>query len=182
MPRISALEITQAPAASQELLAAVQKKLGVAPNVFRTMAHSPAVLGAFLGFGQALGGGSIGAKLGEQIALTVAGRNECDYCASAHTVLGKGAGLSEGELACNLKGEATDPKVQAALTFANKVVENRGVVSDEDLQAVRAAGFSDAEVVEIIAHVSINIFTNYLNHIAGTDVDFPAVSASRAAA
>lgn len=181
MSRISAIEVDQAPAASQELLAAVQKKLGLAPNVFRTMAHSPAVLQAFLGFGEAMGSGSVSAQLGEQIALTVAGRNECDYCASAHTILGKGAGLAEDELAANLKGQAGDAKAQAALSFASQIVENRGVVSDEQLQAVRNAGFSDAEVVEIIAHVSINIFTNYLNHIAGTDVDFPVVSSRQAA-
>lgn len=181
MARISALESSQAPAASQELLAAVEKKLGMAPNVFRTMAHSPAVLKAFLGYGEALGGGSVNAQLGEQIALTVAGRNQCDYCASAHTVIGKGTGLSEDELSANLGGKASDAKVQAALNFASQVVENRGVVSDAELQAVRDAGYSEGEIVEMIAHVTINIFTNYLNHIAGTDVDFPAVSSKRAA-
>lgn len=181
MARIDALDPSQAPAPSQEMLAAVAKKLGMAPNVFRTMAHSPAVLKAFLGFGEAMAGGSINAQLGEQIALTVAGRNHCDYCASAHTVIGKGTGLSQEEMASNLQGGSADAKVQAALKFTSQVVESRGQIADADLQAVRDAGYSEAEIVEMIAHVSINIFTNYLNIVAGTDVDFPVVNSRQAA-
>jgi len=178
MTRIKALEISAAPSASQPMLEAVKKKLGMAPNLFKTFAHSPAVLQFYLNGSEALAGGSLGAGLREQIALTTAGANSCDYCASAHSLMGKGAGLAATEMANNLQGRASDAKTQAALTFAAVIVQERGRVSDAQLQAVREAGFTEAEIVEIVANVVANIFTNYFNHIAGTDIDFPVVSAN----
>ena len=114
----------------------------------------------------------------EQIALVTAGLNGCDYCASAHTLIGKGAGLSPDELAANLRGRSSDAQTQAALDFATAIVEQRGQISDAQLEAVLAAGYPPGEVVEIVAHVSINLFTNYFNLVAGTLVDFPRVQAS----
>jgi uncharacterized peroxidase-related enzyme len=175
MPRILALDITNAPVASQDLLNAVKKKIGMAPNLYKTLAHSPAALQFALGQNEALAGGSLSAALREQIALVTAGVNECDYCASAHTLLGKGAGLLAGEMAANLRGRSDNSKTQAALSFAAAVVTERGRVSDSQLQAVRAAGYGDAEVAEIVANVVANIFTNYFNHVAGTAIDFPVV-------
>jgi uncharacterized peroxidase-related enzyme len=175
MTRIAALNPSDASANAQAMLAAVQKKLGIVPNLFKTFAHSPAVLGSYLAQSEALAGGVLPASLREQIALATAGVNQCDYCASAHTLLGKGAGVSAQEAALNLHGNATDSKVAAALSFANAIVDSRGRVSDVQLAAVRAAGYNDAEVVEIIAHVALNIFTNYFNHIAATEIDFPLV-------
>jgi len=174
-PRIQALEISAAPAASQPMLEAVKKKLGMAPNLFKTFAHSPAVLQYYLSGSEALAGGSLSAALREQIALTTAGVNTCDYCASAHTLMGKGAGVAVAELAANLRGHAGDAKTQAALTFAAAIVQERGRVSDAQLQAVRAAGYSESDIVEIVAVVAENIFTNYFNHVAGTAIDFPVV-------
>jgi uncharacterized peroxidase-related enzyme len=178
MQRIKALEVSAAPAASKAMLDAVQKKLGMVPNLFKTLAHSPAVLQFYLQQGEALAGGTLSSALREQIALVTAGANGCDYCASAHTLIGKGAGLAPAEMANNLRGSAADAKTQAALDFAKAVVQDRGHLSDAQLQAVRAAGFSDSEVLEIIASVAANIFTNYVNNVAATVVDFPLVRAT----
>jgi uncharacterized peroxidase-related enzyme len=138
----------------------------------------------YLQQGEALAGGSLPAQLREQIALVTAGSNGCDYCASAHTLMGKGAGLAADEMAKNLQGRSGDAKTQAALDFAKAIVQSRGQVTDVQIQAVRSAGYSEADVVEIVAHVATNLFTNYFNLIAGTVVDFPPVSATpiRAAA
>ena len=106
--------------------------------------------------------------------------NGCDYCASAHTVMGKGAGVAEVELALNLKAESTDARTQAALTFAKKVVEARGRVSDADVATLREAGYDDGEIVEIVMHIGLNLFTNYFNHIVDTEIDFPVVKAAPA--
>ena len=178
MQRIPALNTAAAPALSQPMLEAVKKKVGMVPNLFKTFAHSPAVLQYYLSGSEALGGGALPAALREQIALVTAGQNECDYCASAHTLMGKGAGLAAGEMADNLRGRSGNAKTQAALDFAASIVKNRGRVTDAQLEAVRAAGYGDAEVVEIVANVAANIFTNYFNHIAGTVIDFPLVKAA----
>jgi uncharacterized peroxidase-related enzyme len=178
MSRITALNPTDAPAASQPMLAAVKAKLGMVPNLFKTFAHSPAVLQFYLSGSEALASTKISAALREQIALVTAGENDCNYCASAHTLMGKGAGVAIDELAANLRGRSSDAKTQAALKFARVVVADRGRVSNAELAQVRAAGFGDAEITEIVATVAANIFTNYFNHIADTEVDFPLVRAS----
>ncbi len=176
MPRINPVQGTEIPARSKPLLAGVQKALGMTPNLMATLAHSPAALQSYLGFGQALGSASLSAKIREQIAIAVAGENSCGYCASAHTLLAKGAGVDAEEAARNLRGESVDPRTAAALEFARTIVKKRGHISDEALRDVRSAGYSEAEVVEIIATVAVNIFTNYFNHIAQTEIDFPVVA------
>jgi uncharacterized peroxidase-related enzyme len=158
---------------------AVQKQLGVVPNMMRTMAQSPWVLEGYLGFGAALRRGRLPAPLQELIALAVAESNSCDYCLSAHTALGRGAGLSNDELAASREARAPDPKAAAALQFARAVVERRGDVRDHDLASVRAAGYTDGDIAEIIAHVALNVFTNYFNRAAHTEVDFPLVTAGQ---
>jgi len=175
MPRITPIDPASADPKAQNLLDGVQKALGTTPNLMKTLAHSPASLNAYLGFGQALGGGQLGGVLREQIALAVAGANGCEYCASAHTALGKGQKIDDEELARNVTGQSSDPRTQTALDFARAIVTKRGWVSDDDLAAVREAGFSEGEIVEIVATVALNVFTNYFNHVAGTDVDFPRV-------
>lgn len=166
---------TPAPEA-QEKLDALKAKLGSVPNIFQTFAHSPAVLNFYLAQSQALAKTAISGALREQIALTVAGQNGCDYCASAHTVMAKGQGIEEGEAANNLKGQASDAKVQAALDFVKKIVASRANLADADIEAVREAGYSESDILEIVAVTCMNIFTNYFNHIVDTDVDFPHVS------
>jgi uncharacterized peroxidase-related enzyme len=183
MSRLSPIDPASAEGKAKALLAGVAKALGMVPNVMRTAAHSPAALQAYLGFGRALGGGSLDAATREAIALTVAGENGCDYCASAHTAAGTGLGVAAEELAANLAGRSSDPRLAAILVFARAVVASRGRVHDDQLRAVRVAGVGDAEIVEIVAAVAANIFTNYLNQVAETEVDFPLVEAgvSRAA-
>jgi uncharacterized peroxidase-related enzyme len=160
---------------------AVRHQLGMVPNMMRTMAQSPVVLEGYLGFGTALRHGRLPAALQEQIALTIAEANSCDYCLSAHTALGRGAGLSDDQLADAREASASDPKAAAALQFARAVVERRGDVRDQDFARVRAAGYDDGEIAEIIAHVALNVFTNYFNQAARTEIDFPVVTAGQLA-
>ncbi len=167
---------------AQEQLNDVKKKMGSIPSLFTTLAHSPAALGFYLNGSAALNETKILPALREQISVAVAMINSCDYCASAHTAIGKMCKLDDHELSQNLIGKSNDPKTQAALKFAGQIVKLRGMISDSDLNAIRAAGYGDEEIVEIIAVVCQNIFSNYFNHIAGTEVDFPRVSTATAAA
>ena len=157
------------------LLNAVEKKMGMLPNIVATMAQSPAVAKAYLDGAGALATGALPAALREQIALTVSEIDQCEYCLAAHNFLGGEAGLSESDRLDARHGVASDDKTNAALAFARRIVENRGHLSDEDVDEVRLAGFSDGEIVEIVANVCMTIFTNYFNHVAGTEVDFPHV-------
>lgn len=181
MARIKALDIGEAEGRTRAQLDNIEKSLGRVPNVLATLAQSPAALDAYLGMSKALGSGSLGAALREQIALTVAGINHCTYCASAHAALGKRAGLDDEAVQAGLRGDSTDPKAAAALRFAGQVVDKKGRVSDEDLAAVRQAGYGDGEVTEIIAVVALNLFTNYFNQVATTENDFPAVALAESA-
>jgi uncharacterized peroxidase-related enzyme len=169
-----------APAASQPLLDAVGKQLGVIPNLFRLVGNSPAALEGYLGLNGALYK-ALDAKTRERIALAVAQVNGCDYCLSAHTYLGSNlVKLDAAELAANRHGRSNDPKADAALRFARTVAETRGQVSGADIAAVRGAGYSDAQVVEIVLLVALNFLTNLVNNVADTDIDFPVVSAKAA--
>lgn len=174
MTRIPPVDRHQADVATVELLDSVGKKMGAVPNIIATMANSPALAQAYLAFSQALSAGTLPARLKEQIALVVGEANGCGYCVAAHTMLGKGAGLSEQETCDARRATSRDQTEQAALGFARKVVEDRGVVADADVAQLRQAGYSDGEIVEIVGHVALNLLTNYFNHVAGTEVDFPA--------
>ncbi len=176
MTRIDPIDPRTAEGKARTLLAAVHETFGMTPNITATLAQSPAALEGYLGLSGALAAGSLGAKLREQIAVAVAGANGCGYCASAHTAIGKSVGLPGEELDSNLRGTASEPRAQATLDFALAVVEKRGWVSDDDLQRVRDAGFGDGEITEIVANVAQNLFTNYFNHVARTEVDFPPVA------
>ncbi|WP_457354897.1 carboxymuconolactone decarboxylase family protein [Sphingomonas sp. UYP23] len=174
--------IDATPAASHPLLEAVNKKLGVVPNLFRLIATSPAALEGFLSLSGALGKGGIPAATGERIALAVAEVNGCDYCLSAHSYVAKNlAKLDDSEIAANRAGGSNDPKADSAVRFAVKVARERGHVGDADVSALKLAGYNDAQVVEIVLHVALNSFTNYLNEVAKTDIDFPAIPARKAA-
>lgn len=179
MSRIHPLDPATASGRAKELLDGVHKALGLTPNMMKTMAHSPAVLEGYLTWNKALSHGVLGARLHEQIALAVAQANACDYCLSAHTALGKAAGLGAEELSAARRGSAPDRKAEAGLHFAQEVVRQRGQISDETLAQVRQAGYSDGEIAELIAHVALNVFTNYFNLVAQTEVDFPQVRATQ---
>lgn len=173
MQRIKALDPGRATGKAKVLMDGIQKQFGMVPNIMRTMANSPAVLEAYLGFGGALAKGALSAKLREELALTVSQANNCNYCLSAHTALGKSVGLSDDELLDSRRAASEDSKAEAALRFARQIVEKRGWVTDEDVTKVRDAGYSDGELAEIVANVAQNIFTNYFNHVAETVIDFP---------
>jgi uncharacterized peroxidase-related enzyme len=170
--------IQAAPIAAQPQLEAVNKQLGVVPNLFRVVANSPSALEGYLGMSGALAKGSPPAQTRERIALAVAQVNGCNYCLSAHAYLGKNlAKLSDAEIAANRQGSSLDPKAEAAVRFAVRVVRERGHVSDADVQAVRMAGYDDAQIVEIVQHVALNTWTNYINEVAKTEIDFPELQA-----
>jgi len=179
--RVALVSATDTPAASRATLDAVHGAFGATPNMFRAVANSPAALQAMWSFFGALGGGSIPAKLGEQIAVAVADRNACEYCLAAHTALGRKAGASSAEMSAAQAGESADPATAAALRFALQVVEQRGQVSEADVAALRAAGYGDDQIVEILAHVALNLFTNYVNVAFAVPVDFPGVKLRSAA-
>ncbi|MCU0687760.1 MAG: carboxymuconolactone decarboxylase family protein [Polyangiaceae bacterium] len=169
--------VAASPAAAQGLLEAVGKQLGVVPNLFRLVANSPAALEGLLGLNGALAKSTIDAKTRERIALVVAELNGCDYCLSAHSYLGKNvAHLDDAEMLANREGGSSDPKAEAALRFATKVVRARGHVSDGDVQAVKAAGYGDAAIVDLVLLVALNTLTNYVNNVAKTEIDFPVVT------
>jgi uncharacterized peroxidase-related enzyme len=174
--------IAAAPEASRPLLEDVKKLLGVVPNLFRMVANSPAALQGYVGMLGALGRGALSAATQERIALAIAELNACDYCLSAHTYLARHvAKLDESEVAANRSGSSNDAKADAAVRFASKVAQQRGHVSDEDVRAVRAAGYADDGIVEIVQHVALNTWTNYVNSVARTQIDFPVVTARRVA-
>ena len=173
MARIHQVAPESATGKAKELLDAVQGKLGLVPNLTRAMANSPAVLEGYLGLSGALGKGRLSAKNREQIALAVGQANLCDYCLAAHSAIGKMVGLTPEQILDSRRGTAVDPKSDAVIRFARKVVDERGRVSDADIADVRAAGLNDGAIAEVVANVALNIFTNYFNHVAETDIDFP---------
>jgi uncharacterized peroxidase-related enzyme len=181
MPRIQPVDSATATGAAADQLAATKKLFGSTPNMFATAAQSPATLAAMNGFFAALGKSPLGGKVGEQIAIAVAQSNGCEYCLSAHTAIGGMHGVSPANLASARRGQSDDPKAQAAIALALDIVHTKGRVSDASLAAARLAGLGDSDIVEVVGHVALNIFTNYLNNLAGTDVDFPVVALEQAA-
>ncbi|MFJ1300671.1 carboxymuconolactone decarboxylase family protein [Pseudomonadota bacterium AL_CKDN230030165-1A_HGKHYDSX7] len=181
MSRVSLIDTSSTTGERQALLNQIHGAFGATPNMFKAVANSTAALKSMWGSFGALGGGVISPKLGEQIAVAVADRNACEYCLAAHTALGRKAGASADEMSAAQAGNSADPKTAAALRFALQVVESRGQIAEADVEAVRAAGFSDEEIVEILAHVALNLFTNYVNVAFAVPVDFPGVKLRRAA-
>lgn len=176
MPRISPVNAESATPEVSRLLTGLKKKLGMVPNLIATMAQSPALANAYLGFSQALAGGVIPTPLREQIALAVSQSNRCEYCLAAHSAIGSSVGLSDDDIRDARTGAAPNRQTEAALQFARRIVEKQGLLSDADLADVRGAGYSDEEIAELIGHVALTQFTNYFNHIAETEVDFPEVA------
>lgn len=176
MPRLQAVEHASATGRARELLDGVEAQLGMVPNFMRTLANSPAALEGYLALSGTLRGGALSPKVREQLALTVVEVNGCAYCVAAHAALGKTVGLSDEDIEDSRRSVSPNSKVEAVLRFARQIVEKRGWVSDEDLAQVRKAGWDDAEITEIVGNVALNIYTNYFNHVAETEVDFPEVS------
>ncbi|MPZ37135.1 MAG: peroxidase-related enzyme [Rhizobiales bacterium] len=181
MAHVNLIDPASSSAAVKPTLDKINGAFGVVPNMFKAVANSPAALNSMWGSFGALAGGKLGARLGEEIAVAIANANHCEYCLAAHTALGRKAGASADEIAAAQVGQSSDPRTQAALTFALKIVRDRAAVTDADVTALKAAGFDGEGVVEIIAHVALNLFTNYVNVALNVPVDFPAVQLKRVA-
>lgn len=175
MPRLKKLEKGQGNPAANELMNTLDgnKKLF---NIFRSMANSPAVLDSYLKFSGAMNSAKLDVKQREAIALAVSQANRCEYCLSAHTAIGKGAGLDEPTIKDARQGRSKDRKTQGAVTLARAIIEKRGNVNDGDVKSARDAGLDDGELAEVVATVTQTLFTNYFNHLNQTDVDFPKVA------
>ena len=171
--RIAAVDLAATSGKTREHLDAFGAKLGLIPQMVLTMAQAPAVLDGYVALSGALGRGTLGAKLGELVATTVAETNGCTYCLGAHYAIGKLVGVAEEALAAARHATSPDPRTAAALTFVRRVTEARGHVTEADVATVRAAGFSEGQVGELVAHVALNILTNYFNLVANTEVDLP---------
>jgi uncharacterized peroxidase-related enzyme len=181
MPRIHPIDPATATGDAATHLATTRKMFGGTPNVFTTAANSPSTIGAMVTMWGFVGAGTLGAKVGEQIAITVAQSNGCAYCLSAHTALGKMHRVDAADLAAAKRAGASDPKTAAILKLALEINRSRGQVGDVALAQARKAGITDAEIVEIIGHVALNVFTNYLNNVSDTEIDFPVVALDVAA-
>ena len=175
MPRIN-IQAQLVPIASQPLLVQVHEAFGATPNMFKAVANSPVALQSMWAAFGALGQGTLGHKLGEQIAVAIANRNRCHYCLAAHTVLGQKAGASSAEMTSAQVGQSNDPRTAAALAFALTIVEQRAQITDADVVRLREAGFDDGQIVELLAHVALNLFTNYINVALDIPVDFPKIA------
>lgn len=173
MSRIQSIPPEKASVELKEIYTAIENQMGKVPNIFLNMGNSATVLKGYLNLNEAATHTSLNPKLREQIALTVSQTNQCNYCLSAHTLLGKLAGLPDQDVLLARHGESTDPKSKAILYFVKKVVENRARVNDQDVVTLKAAGISDTELVEIILVIMQNMFTNYFNHITDPKIDFP---------
>ena len=173
MQRLQSVNPELAQGRTKELFDAVQQAFGVIPNTAKVMANSPAVLDSFLAFSTAMSDARIGAKLHNQVKLNTSETNSCDYCTSILSAVAPTAGLSADDILAGRTGDSEDRRIKAALAFANDVLEHRGKVSDEQIAAVRAAGFGDGEIVEIVTSVVLGCFTNFLNNVADTELDIP---------
>lgn len=175
MSHVPLIERESTTGAVRDQLDQINASFGTVPAMFRAVANSPAALSSMWGSFGALSGGALGPALGEQVAVAVANRNSCNYCLAAHTVLGCQAGVTGEALAAAQIGESEDPRTAALLRFALALVEQRGQVSPEDVQALRDQGWTHEHIVEVIAQVALNLFTNYVNTALAVPVDFPAV-------
>lgn len=175
MCRIPAVDPNTSTGLARKVLDSVKGTFGMVPMMARTMAQSGAVVAGWAALSDALAEGVLGARTGELIALAVAQANACNYCLAAHTAIGGLAGLTPEEKLEARRGRAADPREAGAIRLALAILETRGGVSDDALAAARATGLTDEEVAEVLAHVALNVLTNYFNRLADPDIDFPKV-------
>ena len=173
--RLEQIDPAQATGKVKTIFDALQTKLGLVPNLTRGLANSPAALEAYVAMKTALGGGALDARFGERIALATAEVNDCEYCLSAHTFIGGKLGLPEAELLAARRGESSDARIAEGLRFARLLTLRRGRIDAADVQRVKAAGYTDGEIAELVAHVAVNVFTNYFNLVNVTPIEFPLV-------
>ena len=179
MTRIQSIDPERAVGRAKDLLDATSAQLGRSPNLYRAMAQSPSALEGYLAFRGALVKGVLSAQMRERIALLTAAINDCGYCVAAHTFRGTKAGLSDIELRATQSARAENPKDAAALQFVDVLIQRHGLIDDEDFERIKTIGWTDEEIGEMVAHVALNVFSNYFNHVAKPELDFPAAELSR---
>ncbi|RXP56134.1 carboxymuconolactone decarboxylase family protein [Lutibacter sp. HS1-25] len=177
--RIETLNPETTTGESKELFNGVQKKLGFIPNLIKVFGNSPATLKSYLQLGELTASGNFSNKFREQLALAIAEENNCNYCLSAHTTIGKMNGLSDEQTEQSRQGIATDVKIEVGLKLAQSITKNRGKITSEEIEAAKLAGYTDEDILEIVLNVVSNTLTNYVNHIAETEIDFPKVEAGK---
>ena len=176
MSYIKPIDRNNADASVAGTLDAIKAKLGKVPNLFLTLAHTPVALNTYVQLAEVTAKSKLNLKQREQIALAVGEANSCDYCLSAHSLTGGMAGLKPAQIEAARRATAENPRDAAILKLARSIVDNRGHVPTSELDEFKAAGFNDADVLEVLVSVVQNIFTNYANHIAGTEIDFPVAA------
>ena len=181
MSNITPLNVNNAPEASKPLLTAVNAKMGMVPNLLGVLAQAPAALQSYLSVSEALGGGEFTGGERELIALAIGEANSCDYCLAAHTMIGGMQGLEPEAMNAARSGGAADAKSAALTALAREMVVTRGRPGASSVETFRSAGYTDGHLVQLIAEVALNTLTNYVNHIAATEVDFPAAPALQTA-
>jgi uncharacterized peroxidase-related enzyme len=182
MPRFpTPATIDEAPAASRALLRTAEARFGRVPNMSLLLAASPAALQGYLALLTALDGGTLGAQTAERIALTVAETVGCQYGLSLHTFCARnGIGLDDAEITANRSGASNDPRADAAVCFAAKIVRSQGAVGDDDIGALKAAGYDDGQIIEIVLHAALNTLAGFINKVGDTDIDFPLIKPRKA--
>jgi len=181
MSRLPIPAIDEAPLASRELLGSAAERFGRVPNMVRLLSVSPAALRGYLGLLTGLDGGTLGAQTSARIALAVAEENGCEYCLSLHTDRARRCnGIDDAEITANRSGASNDPQADVAVRFAAKLVRTRGAIGDDDIRTLRIAGYDDGQIIEIVLHVGLNALTGYVNKVADTDIDFPAIKSRKA--
>ena len=181
MARIKLVTAESASPEQKALYDAIHAQLGMVPNFLKVFANSPAALKAFLGLHGIAGDGSLDPQTRERIALALAQQNGCEYCLSAHTAIGRKAGLDAAEIKANRSGSSQDEKAAVAVRFARSLVSHMGEVTTAELQEMRNVGYSESDIVEVITHVGMNILTNLLGKAGRVDIDFPKVELKLAA-
>jgi uncharacterized peroxidase-related enzyme len=171
--RVQPVDPDHATGAIRRLFAEIRTKFAMVPNLFRVFANAPAALEGLMGLSAALASGALDEKTREQLALAVAESNLCAYCLSGHTAMAAKIGLSRVEIDDAIRASASDARTDAILKLARSIVVQRGELSDADLAQARAVGLSDGEIVETVANVALNIFENYMSHVARVPIDFP---------
>lgn len=180
MSRINVVDIENASKEQAELFSAISTQMGMVPNFLKVFANSPAALRSFLGLHLIASEGSLDERTRERIALALAEKNACQYCVSAHTAIGRKAGLEGAEIEASRAGTSQDAKAAIAVKFARSLSENKGEVTTAELLEVRNAGYSESDIVEIITHVGMNLLTNILAKSSRVEIDFPKVELKQA--
>lgn len=173
MTRLHVVTPQQSDGRVKELFAGIQASVGMIPNIYQGVANSPAALEGLLHLGKVLGTGQLSGAEIEAVKLVVSQAYGCNYCLAAHTLLGKKHGLTEGETIAVRRGTIEQPKLGALVKFVNAVFRPEGRASDDDVRALRAAGYNDAQITEVVLVIAQTVFTNLFNRVHQTPVDFP---------